>query len=224
MSEARRPVHVRMQNAAAPGPFANEPVIDLTGWRGEDDFPAWREVANAVTERAGVTPPPPAPPRPPSGFSNLAQRPARAAPAPRPPQAPPQASPSAQAPRATPMAPPRPPAPAPRAAAPPPPPRPAPRPTINPDDELPKKNNLALIGIITFVVVAAVAGRRLLVLEQHAIGTELCVGVGSDRSERPVSDPRLLGGRSGRVSRRCGNPIGRTRRTEFRCGEGSRHD
>ena len=36
--------------------------IDLTGWRGEDDFPAWRELAKLVTDKAGVAPlPPPAP-------------------------------------------------------------------------------------------------------------------------------------------------------------------
>jgi hypothetical protein len=31
-------LHVCMQNATAPDAFRNDKVVDLTGWRGEDDF------------------------------------------------------------------------------------------------------------------------------------------------------------------------------------------
>ncbi len=61
-------VHAVMQNAAAPEPFRNEKIANLTGWRGEDAFPGWRELAKLVTDRAGVSPLPPPAPRPPSGF------------------------------------------------------------------------------------------------------------------------------------------------------------
>src|SRR5262249_32021855 len=57
-----------MQNAANPDEFAHEPSIDLTGWRGEDEFGPWRELARVVTGKAGVAPPPPPAPRAASGF------------------------------------------------------------------------------------------------------------------------------------------------------------
>ncbi|HYD89083.1 MAG TPA: hypothetical protein VEA80_16520 [Vitreimonas sp.] len=61
-------IHATMQSAPAPEPFRNEPAVNLTGWRGEDDFPAWRELAAQVTQKAGVAPLPPPTPKPPSGF------------------------------------------------------------------------------------------------------------------------------------------------------------
>lgn len=61
-------IHASMQNASPPDAFRGDKVVNLTGWRGEDDFPAWRDLAKAVTERAGVGPLPPPTPRPPSGF------------------------------------------------------------------------------------------------------------------------------------------------------------
>lgn len=61
-------VHATMQNAAVPEGFGGDKVVNLTGWRGEDDFAAWRELAQLVTERAGVPPLPPPAPRPASGF------------------------------------------------------------------------------------------------------------------------------------------------------------
>ena len=95
-------IHARMQNAPNPTPFAHEGSIDLTGWRGEDDFPGWRELAKAITRRVGLPEP--------------------AAPAPR----------AAASPFFQPGAPPRQPAPAqpaqPAAAQPAPPPRPRPQP------------------------------------------------------------------------------------------------
>ncbi len=65
----RGPVlHAVMQNAAAPSQFHQDRGVNLTGWRGEEDFPAWRQLAKFVAEAAGVTPPPPPTPQPDSGF------------------------------------------------------------------------------------------------------------------------------------------------------------
>jgi hypothetical protein len=50
-------LHARMQNAPNPAPFANEDSIDLTGWRGEDDFATWRTLLKTVAQRAGVPEP-----------------------------------------------------------------------------------------------------------------------------------------------------------------------
>lgn len=61
-------VHARMQNAPVPDAFKSEKTIDLTGWRGEDDFPAWRDLAKLITEKAGVPPPPPPGPKGPKSF------------------------------------------------------------------------------------------------------------------------------------------------------------
>ncbi len=47
-------VHALMQNAPAPPAFAQSPAIDLTGWRGEDEFPPWRELAATLLGAAGV--------------------------------------------------------------------------------------------------------------------------------------------------------------------------
>mgnify|MGYP001447294118 CR=1 FL=1 len=61
-------VHARMQSAPMPEPFRNEQAVDLTGWRGEDDFAPWRDLAKLVTSKAGVPNLPPPTPKPPSGF------------------------------------------------------------------------------------------------------------------------------------------------------------
>jgi hypothetical protein len=61
-------VHASMQNAHPPEAFRGDKVVNLTGWRGEDDFPAWRDLAKLVTDKAGVAPMPPPAPRAPSGF------------------------------------------------------------------------------------------------------------------------------------------------------------
>jgi hypothetical protein len=47
-------VHAGMQNTPTPEAFRDDESANLTGWRGEDDFPAWRELAQLVTEAAGV--------------------------------------------------------------------------------------------------------------------------------------------------------------------------
>ncbi len=61
-------VHASMQNAATPDAFRGDQTVNLTGWRGEDDFAPWRELAQLVTSKAGVAPLPPPAPRPASGF------------------------------------------------------------------------------------------------------------------------------------------------------------
>jgi hypothetical protein len=61
-------VHALMQRAQPPEQFRNDKPVDLTGWRGEEDFPTWRELAKLVADKAGVALAPPPPPRPPSGF------------------------------------------------------------------------------------------------------------------------------------------------------------
>ncbi|MEQ1490860.1 MAG: toll/interleukin-1 receptor domain-containing protein, partial [Terricaulis sp.] len=60
--------HALMQSAQAPDAFRGDKSVNLTGWRGEDEFAAWRELANLVTQKAGVAPLPPPAPKPPSGF------------------------------------------------------------------------------------------------------------------------------------------------------------
>src|SRR6185312_15164455 len=61
-------VHALMQNTPLPDAFRGDKAANLTGWRGEDDFAGWRELAKLVTERAGVAPLPPPAPRVDSGF------------------------------------------------------------------------------------------------------------------------------------------------------------
>jgi len=61
-------IHVTMQNASMPSGFGGDKPVNLTGWRGEDDFAAWRDLAKMVTDKAGVPPLPPPAPRPASGF------------------------------------------------------------------------------------------------------------------------------------------------------------
>lgn len=61
-------LHACMQNSSAPEAFRGDKSVNLTGWRGEDEFPPWRDLAKLVTERAGVAPLPPPAPRPASGF------------------------------------------------------------------------------------------------------------------------------------------------------------
>jgi hypothetical protein len=61
-------VHATMQNSATPSGFGGDKTVNLTGWRGEDDFAAWRELAKLVTDKAGVAPLPPPTPRPAPGF------------------------------------------------------------------------------------------------------------------------------------------------------------
>ncbi|MDX2276266.1 MAG: hypothetical protein NW206_12515 [Hyphomonadaceae bacterium] len=138
-------VHARMQNTPTPSAFSGDPSIDLTGWRGEDDFPAWRELAMAVTQIAGVPLPPPPPPKGPASFFSPG-RPADAA-------APPRPAPAAQ--RAPQQA--RPPAPQPpRPAASAPPPRSAP--AAGADDGSKKGFPLVPVIIAAVLLVGGVGG------------------------------------------------------------------
>lgn len=144
-------VHAAMQSAQPPERFRGEKCVDLTGWRGEDDFPAWRELADIVTDKAGLPPLPAPAPRPPSGFfqpgrpdpeaMSAAAAPPRAR-APRPAPAPRQEAPRSEPQRHEP----------PRRAAP-------------SFDETPRTasesgggGRMAILAGITFVVVALVGG------------------------------------------------------------------
>lgn len=55
----RQVIHASMQNAPPPGPFSEDRAVNLTGWRGEDTFQPWRDLARLVAEAAGVAPPEP---------------------------------------------------------------------------------------------------------------------------------------------------------------------
>jgi hypothetical protein len=144
-------LHVCMQNAPAPDAFRSDKIVNLTGWRGEDEFPAWRELAKLVTERAGVAALPPPAPRPPSGFFQPgvvreaqpagAGAPARNAP-------PRQSAPPAQRTQTAP--PPRPTAPRPQA--------PPPRIAEPAREESGGGGRMVMIAIVTFIVVALVGG------------------------------------------------------------------
>lgn len=140
-------VHAGMQSVQPPAEYRAEQWVDLTGWRGEDDFAAWRQLAGIVTEKAGVGPLPPPAPRPPSGFFQPgrveagAQQPQPVQAGARAPQQSAQRQ-QAAAPRSAPQ---------PQRAAPPP---------RAPAAEAEKSGgpNMAPIGIITFVVVALAGG------------------------------------------------------------------
>lgn len=151
-------VHALMQNTALPEAFRNDKSANLTGWRGEDDFAGWRQLANLVTERAGVPALPPPPPRVDSGFfapgrvdpNNAGDAPQAAQAAPRraPPPAPQRPAPASAPPRAA--------APPPRAAAPP--PRPAPVQRDYAPEPAREKKGGGMMMIIIAVVVLAVGG------------------------------------------------------------------
>lgn len=144
-------VHATMQNAPLPEQFRGAPGVNLTGWRGEDDFPAWRELAQLVTSKAGVAPLPPPAPRPPSGFFQPGRQgeTSAAAPPPRPEQQPRQQA-----------APPRP---QPQAA-----PRPAPEPRSPSYDDEPKKGgNGLVIGVIAIAALAVIGGGAYFFMNQQ---------------------------------------------------------
>lgn len=142
-------IHALMQSAQAPEQFRNEKAVNLTGWRGEDDFEPWRQLAKLVTEKAGVAPLPPPAPKPPSGFFQPGRPEEAAAAAASRPQ---QQQRAAQPQRAQP---------APRAAPAPAPARPTPRPVpaaaANEPLE-PKRGGGGLIIALVVVIVIALAG------------------------------------------------------------------
>ncbi|MGE0739979.1 MAG: hypothetical protein AB7O98_01460 [Hyphomonadaceae bacterium] len=143
--------HARMQSAALPQQFASDKAVNLTGWRGEDDFAAWRELAQMVASKAGVGPLPPPAPKPASGFFQPGRP--EGAPAPRP-QAPPPRP--AAAPRTQAAAPPPPPRPQPQRPAPTPSPARAPSPPPAPEPEA--KSGGGLMLVLIAIVVLAIGG------------------------------------------------------------------
>jgi hypothetical protein len=139
--------HALMQSAQAPDRFRGDKTVNLTGWRGEDEFAPWRELAKLVTDKTGVAPLPPPAPKPPSGFFQPG-RPgpggAQAAPAPG-------ARPQQQQQRA--------PQPQRQQAAPQRQPQPTPQRSIPAHAEEPKKGGgMVVIAAVVFVVVAALGG------------------------------------------------------------------
>jgi hypothetical protein len=150
-------VHALMQSATVPEQFRGEQPINLTGWRGEDDFAPWRDLAKLVTSKAGVSNLPPPAPKPPSGFfqPGRADAGAPAQAAPRQAAARPQAQQRAQQQPARPQqAAPRPPQPAA--------PRPAPRPAPQAHAPIEPSNGGGgrgmMYAIIALVVVALAGG------------------------------------------------------------------
>ncbi len=139
--------HAIMQSAQAPDQFRSEKQVNLTGWRGEDEFAPWRELAKLVTDKAGVAPLPPPAPKPASGFFQPGRvGPGGAQPAPAPgarPQQQQQRAPQPQRQQA-----------APQRQQQSPPPR-----NIPQHAEEPKKGGgMVVIAAIVFVVVAALGG------------------------------------------------------------------
>jgi hypothetical protein len=134
--------HALMQSAQAPEQFRSDKSVNLTGWRGEDEFAPWRELAKLVTDKAGVAPLPPPAPKPPSGFF----QPGRPGAAPPPAQPPGRQQQQRTQPRPQP-------APQQRASMPP------PQRTIPEHRAEPKQGGgMVVIAAIVFVVVAARGG------------------------------------------------------------------
>lgn len=177
-------VHACMQSVQPPAEFRGGDWVDLTGWRGEDEFPAWRQLASLVTEKAGVAPLPPPAPRPPSGFFQPGRVEPQAA------AAAPQAAPARAAappPRASA------PAPQPQYAPPAPPPRSAPEPRA---EEKSGGPNMALIGIITFLVVAVGGGAGYYFWNQSQGGGGAAAWASVDQSD-PAALRAFLEGQPG---------------------------
>jgi hypothetical protein len=149
-------VHALMQSATLPEQFAGEQPINLTGWRGEDDFQPWRDLARLVTSKAGVANLPPPAPKPPSGFFQPGPVETEASAAPRPAARPQQAPRQQQAAPPRPQPAPRPqPQPAPRA------PQPAPRPApyaSAPEEPRGGGGRGMMMGLIALVIVGLAGG------------------------------------------------------------------
>lgn len=153
--------HALMQSAQMPEQFRGDQSVNLTGWRGEDDFEPWIELAKLVTNKAGVAPMPAPAPRPQSGFFQPGRiaHPAGAA-APRPPQ---QQAPRPQQhqPQRASQAPPRP---APQA------PRAAPSPSYEPDEPKPGGGVMMMV-VIGAIALAAVGGGGYWFMSQQSAQT-----------------------------------------------------
>ncbi|MGQ0531988.1 MAG: TIR domain-containing protein [Caulobacteraceae bacterium] len=147
--------HALMQSARAPEQFRSDKSVNLTGWRGEDEFAPWRELAKLVTDKAGVAPMPPPAPKPPSGFFQPG-RPGAAAQQPQPAAG----ARAQQQQRATPSQPRQ-------QQQRPTPPRSIPQPAAEPK----QGGGMVLIAAIVFVLVAALGGGGWYFMQNNASAT-----------------------------------------------------
>lgn len=157
--------HALMQSAPAPEQFRSDRSVNLTGWRGEDEFAPWRELAKLVTDKAGVAPLPPPVPKPPSGFF----QPGRPGEGGAQPQAPagrqqqqPQRAQQQQRQQPQQRA-----APQPQRSAPPQPQRSIPQPETEPK----KGGGMVAIAAIAFVAIAALGGGGWYFMQQQGAST-----------------------------------------------------
>jgi hypothetical protein len=171
-------IHACMQSVQPPPEMRGEQWVDLTGWRGEDEFAGWRQLATLATDKAGVAPLPPPAPRPASGFFQPGRVETGA-----PPTQPPQPQPRAPRPAPQPV----------RAAAPPPPRAPAP---AAPQKEKSGGPNMALIGVITFLVVAIGGGGGYYFWNQSQSGGATAAWAEVDRGD-PDQVRAFLAGQPG---------------------------
>lgn len=161
--------HACMQSTAPPEAFRSDKSVNLTGWRGEDDFPAWRELAKLVTDKMGVAPLPPPAPRGPPGFFQPG-RPVEAGPQPAAPRAPQQRAAQTQqrpAPRPQPQ------------------PRSAQRPDSSNAEPAPSSGGGRglLFGLIALVVLAGAAGGGYYFWSQSQATTTTSAWEGVDRND-----------------------------------------
>lgn len=158
--------HALMQSAVAPDQFRGDKSVNLTGWRGEDEFAPWRDLAKLVTDKMGVAPLPPPAPKPPSGFFQPG-RPGEDAMQPTPPprqQQQPQRAQQQQRPTQAPQ--PRAPQPQQQRAAPP------PSRNIPQHDAEPKKGGgMVVIASVVFVLVAALGAGGYWFMTQNSAST-----------------------------------------------------
>jgi hypothetical protein len=158
--------HAIMQSATAPQQFSGDKSVNLTGWRGEDEFQPWRDLAKMVTDKVGVAPLPPPAPKPPSGFFQPGRPGDGGAAAPQAPQgrAPqPQQRAQQQQQRAPQAAPQRQQAPR---------PQPAPQRSASHADAEPKKGGgMLVIASVVFVLVAALGGGGFYYMQQQGANT-----------------------------------------------------
>lgn len=157
--------HALMQSAPAPEQFRGDKAVNLTGWRGEDEFEPWRELAKLVTDKAGVAPLPPPAPKPPSGFFQPG-RPTEGAAAAQPAPAGRQQQQRAPQQRQQQAAPQQRSAPPPRSA----PPQPQ-RSIPQPETEPKKGGGMVLIAAIVFIVVAGLGGGGYWYFTQNSAAT-----------------------------------------------------
>lgn len=166
--------HALMQSVGAPEQFRSDKSVNLTGWRGEDEFAPWRELAKLVTDKVGVAPLPPPAPKPPSGFfqpgrpteggapqqpAGRQQQPQRAQQQQRAPQ---QRAPQPQQQRA------------------------APQPSRNPPQQSaePKKGGgMVAIAAIAFVAIAALGGGGYWFMTQNSTSTTSAAWEAVDRND-----------------------------------------